>query len=298
MNVLSPKKSTIVRFKMPVVRALFGTAELLAPRLGARVADRLWFRLPPRPPRVQPASGTPFGVVADGHVVRGRRWGQGPVVYLVHGWGGDATQLGAYVDPLVAAGFTVVTHDAPSHGRSDAGVSGVDESNALEFARALEAVVAAHGPAHAVIAHSMGAMATMLALRDGGVVAERLAFIAPMTKLAHYLDEFEAALGFGPRTRRWFDARLLHRVGAPVDDFDMDRLAEGQRLPLLVVNDQRDQQTDYREGAALVSRWPDARLEPTSGLGHHRIVRDPKVVRTVTDFVAIGRVGELVSVPA
>ena len=292
------KKSTIVRIKTALMRAGFGAAEWFAPRLGARFAERLWFRLPPRSPRLQPDTGTPFGVVSDGHVVRGRRWGQGPVVYLVHGWGGDATQLGAYVDPLVAAGFTVVTHDAPSHGRSDAGISGVDESNALEFARAVEAVVAAHGPAHAVIAHSMGAMATMLALREGGIVAERLVFVAPMTKLAVLLDEFGAMLGFGPRTRRPFDARLLHRVGEPVEAFDMDRLTEGQELPLLVVHDQRDQRTDYRGSAELVSRWPDARLVPTSGLGHQRILRDPKVVRTVSDFVVLGHGGELQAVPA
>ena len=33
--------------------------------------------------------GEPFEVLSHGHVVRGHFWGTGPVVYLVHGWGGS-----------------------------------------------------------------------------------------------------------------------------------------------------------------------------------------------------------------
>jgi len=35
------------------------------------------------------------------------KWGRGPAVLLAHGWGGRGAQLGAFVDPLVARGFSV-----------------------------------------------------------------------------------------------------------------------------------------------------------------------------------------------
>ena len=45
-------------------------------------------------------------------------WGAGPSVLLVHGWEGRGAQLGALVDPLVAAGYRVVALDGPAHGDS------------------------------------------------------------------------------------------------------------------------------------------------------------------------------------
>src|SRR5205085_10246750 len=46
------------------------------------------------------------------------RWGTGPTILLVHGWEGRGAQLGALVEPLVDAGFSVLTFDGPAHGDS------------------------------------------------------------------------------------------------------------------------------------------------------------------------------------
>ena len=55
---------------------------------------------------------------AGGQRVAGWSWGDGPAVYLVHGWAGVGGQLAAFVPPLLAGGFRVVTFDAPGHGAS------------------------------------------------------------------------------------------------------------------------------------------------------------------------------------
>jgi pimeloyl-ACP methyl ester carboxylesterase len=292
------QKSTTVRFRRVVVRSSFALGEYLAPGLGARVAERIWFTVPPTRRAQPPSGGEPFEARSDGHLVRGRRWGSGPVVYLVHGWGGHAGQLEAFVEPLVGRGFTVVAHDAPSHGASDPGPSGPRSSHAVEFGRALDAVAAVHGPAHAVVAHSMGAMATMLTLRHGWLGAGRLAFVAPLTRLPRFLDEFGATLGFGPRTRRHLDARARRRVGLGVAEFDLERLADPASLPLLVVHDRRDRETPYPDAVDLAESWPGAVLLSTSGLGHRRVLTDPDVVRAVTDFVAAADAGRRLAVPA
>ena len=151
------QKSTIVRS--------FGVLERVAPALGARWAERLWFTVPPaggRRDRLVPP-GRPFRVQVYGRTVAGETWGDGsgerPVVYLVHGWGGWRGQLDAFAGPLAEAGHRVVAFDALSHGDADPGPSGPGRSNILELADALTAVVAAHGPAAAVVAHSLGATA-------------------------------------------------------------------------------------------------------------------------------------------
>jgi hypothetical protein len=78
------QKSTIVRS--------FALLERVAPALGARWAERLWFRIPaPRGRHDRPVEpGRPFQVRVDGRMVAGEIWGDpsAEAVYLVHGWGG------------------------------------------------------------------------------------------------------------------------------------------------------------------------------------------------------------------
>ena len=142
----SAKKSTIVRTAPRKVRLAFRAGELLAPRLGGRAANRLWFTLPrPMKDTPLPPGGEPFTVTAQKASVRGHVWGDGPVVYLVHGWGGLGSQLASFVAPLTAAGFRVVLFDAPSHGASDPGPSGPGRTHGVEMGKALDAVAARFG---------------------------------------------------------------------------------------------------------------------------------------------------------
>ena len=39
------------------------------------------------------------------------------------------------------------------------------------------------------------------------------------------------------------------------------------------------------DGAAITRAWPGAELVTTTGLGHHRIVSDPGVIRQVVAFL-------------
>jgi pimeloyl-ACP methyl ester carboxylesterase len=222
------------------------------------------------------------------HVVRGVRWGDGPVVYLVHGWGGELSQLRAFVAPLVAAGHRVVAFDGPSHGASEAGTSGPGRSDAVALGRALDAVGARFGQPAAIVAHSMGALSSMLALRDGWLSTPRLALIAPATDLSTYLDRFFETWRIGPRSRRRFEERLEHRVGYAVDDFDVARISTDIARPdLLVVHDAGDRSTTYQGSVDLVQGWPGARLMTAQGLGHRRVLTDQHVVGEVVSFVTV-----------
>jgi pimeloyl-ACP methyl ester carboxylesterase len=285
------QKSTIVRFFSvpPPIRAAFQLLEHLAPGLGARWAERIWFTLPrahrrPAAPGIQP--GTPFAVAVDGHRVVGQTWGEGPVVYLMHGWAGHGGQLAAFVAPLVARGHRVVTFDAPSHGGSAPGAHGPRSSTIPEFADALAAVVARHGPAHAIVAHSMGCTAATIAMCDG-LAAGRVAMLAPMASPASYAHQFAAVLGFGDRTYRRLVTRVERRVGAPMRHFDVPELGRAVAMPpTLIVHDRDDASTPVADGAAIAAAWPGSRLHITAGLGHRRLLRDRDVVAEVVDFVA------------
>ena len=289
---MSAQKSTIVRFSNGVrrtaVRSAFGTLERLAPQLGARWAERLWLTVPPyrgRPAEMIPPGET-FRVPVGDRQVAGRAWGTGPVVYLVHGWGGVSVQLRAFLEPLLAAGHRVVTFDALSHGDSDPGALGPHRTTIPEMAAAFEAVVAAHGPAHAVVAHSLGANATFYALHRG-LPAGRLVFLAPMTQPMPYTALFSAALGFDRRIRDRMVARVARRAGEPWSAFDVPgRVADlPAPPPLLTFHDPNDRETRYADSVALRKSWPGAELVTVKGLGHWRLLRDPETVARAVGFV-------------
>jgi len=297
----SGKKSTIVRAKKAIglgaVRTAFGVLEVFAPGPGARWAERLWLTVPKRPwrPRtpVAVSAGEPFTLTVRHSTVHGTVWGtEGPVVYLVHGWGGVADQLDAFVEPLLAAGYRVVSFDAPGHGRSTEGLAGPGRSTLPEFSESLASAVDRFGEAHAVIAHSFGAAAVVLAVLDGLPVG-RLALVAPMSDPIGFSFVFAKMLGFRERIRTRFLRVLEKRVGEPMDRFDIPRRMRTEDLsglpPLLIVHDLGDREVPVANGDRLAKLWPGAELDTWTSLGHFRILTDPDVVRKVTAFSSVPR---------
>jgi pimeloyl-ACP methyl ester carboxylesterase len=297
------QKSTIVRS--------FSLLERVAPWLGARWAERLWFTVPrARGQRDgQAGPGRPFRVQLASRSVAGEVWGEEPVqdppdpgrladrggrpvAYLVHGWGGWRRQLDAFVGPLVEAGWRVVAFDAPGHGDSDPGPEGPGRSTILEFAGALAAVVTAHGQAAAVVAHSLGATAAAFAM-EGGLAVERAVFLAPMADPLPYTRTFAGRLGFGERIRTRLVRRVERRVGMPMSAFDVPAMSSRAATPpLLLVHDRQDAETGWSDSAAIARSWPGSRLVTTAGLGHRRILRAPAVVAEVAGFVTGAGAGQ------
>ncbi len=292
---LSLMNSTIVRSyseprMMPVFRAAGRSLSALAPSLGAALAER-WFLTPPRHRRpaaevalIASACARPVRVGEGAHVETWR-WGRGPAVLLVHGWGGRGSQLGALVAPLVAQGFSAVTFDAPGHGASPERPVTIPE-----MVTALRAVAAEHGPIAALVAHSVGAVVAARALYEG-LTVDAAVFVAPAADLRGPSESFAEAFGFSRRVRDDMRRRIERRAGAPWSAFEVAALAPAVALPLLVVHDREDGELPWHHGRAIAMAWPGAELLTTDGLGHRRVLRDPDVIARTVAFVT-ARVAE------
>src|SRR4029079_1563799 len=101
------------------IRAGLRAVEAGSPALAARLGERVFFHTTRRPApdweREILAMGKRFVVDEGRRSIVAWSFGEGPAVVLAHGWNGRGGQLGAFVDPLVRAGFRVVTFDAPGH---------------------------------------------------------------------------------------------------------------------------------------------------------------------------------------
>ncbi len=264
------------------LRAGFGLLQALAPPLAERFAWRL-FMTPPRHAvpgweRAAHSGGEPFVLRAAGTVVRGRRFGRGPAVLLLHGWGGRGSQLAGFAAPLVDAGCTAVTFDGPGHG-----ASGGRTTNLVKMAEAAAAVARRFG-ARAAIGHSFGGAALAYALHRG-LALDAAVLVAPPRSPWTFFDPFCDAMGLRSQTRDGFHRLIERRVGVPREELDVPSLAGAFRTPALVVHDRADGEVPFEDGAAIVAAWPGARLLATEGLGHRRILRDAAVATGAASFV-------------
>jgi len=283
---LAVSKNTSRRFvnaRDAVIRAGFRALNPAIPGLAARWAEALFFTPPRRLPSARErqclAGARRFSVGSGQHTLAAWEWGQGPLVVLVHGWGGVAAQLGAFIAPLRARGFRVVAFDAPGHGRSRG-----RRSSLVDFASALRSV-AGSTAVHAVVAHSLGASATAFAL-DRGLLAERVVFIGPPANPARWTTMFGQRFGIAPAVLRAMRERWERRLGVRWAELDVVAAAGRQSTPLLVVHDTADREVAWADGAAIAEAWPGAELATTTGLGHQRLLRDPDVVERIVGFVA------------
>jgi len=232
------------------------------------------------------ASARCGGLDFHGRALATYAWGEGAqTVLLLHGWGGRAVQLRAFVPPLVERGYRVLAFDAPGHGRS-AG----ERPSMFQTAETIQVLGQREGGFAALIAHSMGAASATMAI-GRGLPVRRTALIAPMCRLTDALSRFAVRLKLSSEQRARLCARLEEEFGADMwDQSSLTWVGPRLALPALIVHDRDDAEIPYQDGADTAGAWPGTELVTTARLGHRAILRDPEVIARVVGFVTAQRV--------
>jgi pimeloyl-ACP methyl ester carboxylesterase len=277
------------RWRLHTLVLTLAVLQRLSPRLSGHVAAWLWFMpgVHARRPRAHPifadAQEIRFGL--RGKQVVAYRWGSGPRVLLMHGWGGNSTHLAKFVRPLLTAGLGVLALDAPAHGSSSGRATTV-----FEIAEAIGWLAKRHGPLVAAITHSFGAMSVVVALGQG-VSMERLVLISPPAHAEGLVAKFATRLSLRQASIDVLRSVIERRTGEDVwGRLALDRLSSPPSLPTLVIHDHDDADVPVTEGRNLADHWPKGRLLETQGLGHRRILRDQAVIRAAV--LALGPISD------
>ena len=208
----------------------------------------------------------------------------GPVVLLVHGWGGHAGQMLALADQLAAQGLRPVIVEMPAHGRSRGATS-----NLPQFARVIEYVTARLQQqgysVHGLVAHSLAANAGAYAA-SRGLPVRRLVLLAPPASPHEYTRLFAQVFGLNESTRAAMQRRVEAREGILMPQFEPAAVGPRITLPTLVVHDRRDSINRFADGVAYSQAIAGARLVATEGLGHSRMLKDADVLQHVSSFLA------------
>lgn len=227
------------------------------------------------------ASADKFSLTAAGKRIQCYSWGTGPVVLLVHGWAGRATQFRKIIAALVEENYRVVGFDGPAHGHS----SGTT-TNIQEFEEVLISLCQQTGIPEAIIAHSFGGGAVLFAAMNG-LRVRKLINIATPTIGDEIIDTYLRTINGSPATGRAFKAYILRKTGKPFEEFTalhfITRIT--QEMDLLLVHDEDDAEVPIHQAVEFAKRWPRATLLRTRGLGHTRILRDEEVIRKCISFI-------------
>jgi pimeloyl-ACP methyl ester carboxylesterase len=254
-------------------------AELVAPGRVAEWALDQWGRTRrPRGGTPEMTGGHRFTMTVGEKQVVAWDWGTGPTVLLVHGWNGYGAQLCAFVGPLVQAGFHVVAFDMPAHGRSEG-----DRSNILEMRDAVLAVAKRMQHVHAVVAHSLGATATVLAMAAGAPI-DRAVLLAPPAESPPFARAFARGMGLSEAGAERMVARLRAFVGDEVGAVDVRPVVGNISAPLLVMHDREDRDVPFAHGESIAAAAA-ARFVPLAGLGHRRLLGDEVVILSAVTFI-------------
>ncbi|MGW7682856.1 alpha/beta hydrolase [Kribbella sp. NPDC054772] len=265
-----------------LVSAGLQTVGALSPRIAGRLAFALW-RRPLARGRVRSAEQAVHDAarveIVDGVVTYA--WGDGrrPVL-LVHGWRSRASRYAGFVTRLLELGYSPVSYDAPAHGDSDGAVTSI-----LGHQQIIRGLEERHGPFEAVIAHSLGALFALYAVREG-VAAKRMVMISGVADFAYLADTFCAALNLGPKINREL-RRSIERRYFDGDDQIWTRFSvQSGKQELLVIHNDEDDVVDPRQAQVLLRGYGErAHFHPTTGLGHRRILSDPAVITQAVAFL-------------
>jgi pimeloyl-ACP methyl ester carboxylesterase len=206
------------------------------------------------------------------------RWGnEGRRILLVHGWGGKAAQFFAFVEALRNHGFSVIAFDAPAHGSSSGGFA-----SGPAFARAARMVADRHGPVYALVAHSLGAAGSAIALARGlkidrAVLLAPVAYIEPSLEIFIRLHALPDSLAAGLR-QKFAERYSAEIIAVPI-------LAKAFQLPILILHDPEDGDIPFSHGEAIYAACSGAQLVPARGAGHWRILRDQGVIERALAFL-------------
>jgi pimeloyl-ACP methyl ester carboxylesterase len=274
-----------MKVRLVVTALVLRLLSRLNARWAARWLDFAFWQAPLRYPepererewrRVAP----PLTISTMGKNLVGYRWGEGPMVLLVHGWSGRGLQFGAMAQSLVSAGYRVIAFDAPAHGRSPG-----HHTNFPKISNVIEQIAHAHGPLHAMVAHSGGC--TPAAMVAGRMNARfRFVCVSPLASLRSGLRDLHARLKVTPDVARAHERRQIERYGADVfEKYSLEYLVRELATPGLIVHDVEDDEVPISEAHTLAQRWPGAALTVTRGLGHYRLLRDPATIDAIVQFV-------------
>ena len=200
-------------------------------------------------------------------------------VLLVHGWSGRGTQLFKIAETLVENGYSVVSFDAPAHGKS-AG----NKSIMVEFIASIKEIDKKFGPFEAAVGHSLGGMALFNSVKDGFEI-HKLVTIGSGDIVKDIIDDFISKIKLKKAMGLLLTQYFEKKYGKTMDSFSAYLSAKEINIPVLVIHDENDDDVPVSAAIHIHKQLRNGSLYITKKLGHRKILGDEIVIAKTIEFI-------------
>ena len=260
--------------------------EKLSPKLATDFAIKLFTtpikHKPPKreEPMEQNAKQTFVHIPKIDKKIRVFEYGNGPrKALLVHGWSGRGTQLVSIAEALRKEGFTIISFDAPAHGKSDGKMSYM--TMFIESILELEKV---YGGFEMAVGHSLGGMSVMNSLKRG-LTLQKAVIVGSGDIVHDIFEEFISRLGLKPTIIDRMKKKFEKRFSDKLTNYDVFEAAKNIDIPVFVIHDTQDHDVPVKCAHHIHKHLKNGKILITEGLGHRKILGDKTVVQEIVSFV-------------
>lgn len=208
--------------------------------------------------------------------------GTGPAVLLCHGWGDTSQRFDQLIHTLSDLNYSIYCFDHIGHGKSQGRVSHVfGFINGLE--KVVEEISKRGEDLDSIIAHSMGCVAA-LNLDDVLFSSVRVVLVSLPADFFKIIFDGVSKAGVSKRMLKLLieDASRIFEI--PWESIPLKEHQHKLRRHVMLIHDTKDRFTPF-EPAHAYAAPTSAQFMKTKGLGHHRILRDPVVLKSIVEFI-------------
>jgi pimeloyl-ACP methyl ester carboxylesterase len=261
----------------------FALLSKLSPYLAAKVATKLFTH-----PRRKARSDEEMSFLATGKRIsfksgrKARTWGEGEVVWLVHGWESRGSTFYKLIPKLVEKGCQVIAWDGPAHGDSPGSTSSVPE-NAQGMVEDIEQGLV--GKPVAFIGHSFGG-ATLAVVAKIYALPQKVVIISAPTVLKNVFTNFTKMVKLSELATQKFINISAQHTGYTLDDASLTANDLSLKSQVLIIHDKGDDVIAYSDFEAIKEKWQGGKFVTTEGLGHRLTIKDDKLLNDIVGFIA------------
>ena len=200
-------------------------------------------------------------------------------ILLVHGWSGRGTQLVKIADKLVDMGYSIVSFDAPAHGKSKG-----KSSIMTEFIASIHEIDKQFGPFDYAIGHSLGGMSILNALKQN-LQVKKAVIIGSGDIIKDIVEDFVTKLELKPIIAIKIQNHFEKKYGEPMGNYSGFEAAKSVQIPVLVIHDTNDAEVPVKAAHHIHKHLTKGEIFITKELGHRKILGDEQVIKEIEKFI-------------
>jgi pimeloyl-ACP methyl ester carboxylesterase len=200
-------------------------------------------------------------------------------ILLVHGWSGRGTQLFKIADELLNNGYSTISFDAPAHGKSPGKTTIM-----VDFIATILEIEKQFGPFEVAIGHSLGGMSVLNAIKQG-LTVQHAVVIGSGDIVEDIIDDFIAKLQLKASVSKHLRMHFEKKYREKMNDYSAFLAAKETSIPVLVIHDNDDPEVPVKAGKHIYEHLKNGKLLLTDGLGHRKILGNPKVMERIIQFI-------------